>query len=158
MRAHKFALVWFGYTIAELGERRGKYIGGEVLKNNSFELLPAQVAGVIEEIVSVDHKKGVVLHRYYSEMTRALREMFRVLKPGKAAIVVVGSSIMRDRDTETAGCLAEIGRMVGFEVPQIGIRQLDRNKRMLPASTTRNLTSQIQKRMHEEYVIGFYKP
>lgn len=158
MRAHKFALVWFSYTIAELGERRGKYIGGEVLKNNSLELLPAQVAGVVEEIANLDRKRGVVLHRYYSEMIRTLREMFRVLKPGKAAIVVVGSSIMRDRDTETAECLAEIGRVVGFEVPKIGIRQLDRNKRMLPASTTRNLTSQIQKRMHEEYVIGFYKP
>lgn len=158
MRAHKFALVWFSYTIAELGERRGKYIGGEILKNNSLELLPAQVAGVVEEIANLDRKRGVVLHRYYSEMIRVLREMFRVLKPGKAAIVVVGSSIMRDRDTETAECLAEIGRVVGFEVPQIGIRQLDRNKRMLPASTTPNLTSQIQKRMHEEYVIGFYKP
>ena len=158
MRAHKFALVWFGYTIAELGARRGKYIGGEILKNNFLELLPTQVTSVVAQIASLDHKKGVVLHRYYSEMTRTLREMFRVLKPGKAAIIVVGSSMMRDKDTETSECLAEIGRKIGFEVPKIGVRQLDRDKRMLPASATRNFHSQIQKRMHEEYVIGLYKP
>ena len=65
---------------------------------------------------------------------------------------------MRDKDTETAECLAEIGLTIGFEIPKIGVRLLDRNKRMLPASMTRDLNSQIQKRMHEEYVIGLYKP
>jgi len=158
MRAHKFSLVWFGYTVSDLGERRGKYIGGEALKDNVLEPLPSKVAAGVAAITDLDRRKGIVLHRYYAEMTRALSEMFRVLKPGKAAIVVVGSSVMRGKDTETAECLAEIGRAVGFEVPPIGVRQLDRNRRMLPASTTRNLTSQIQNRMHEEYVIGFYKP
>jgi len=43
-------------------------------------------------------------------------------------------------------------------VPGIGIRRLDRNRRMMPTSTTVNNESQIQQRMHEEYVIGFYKP
>jgi len=158
MRAHKFALVWFGYTISDLGERRGKYIGGETFNENLLEPVPPKVTDLVSTLALIDRKKGIVLHRYYSEMTRALKEMFRVLKPRKAAVVVVGNSVMRDKDTETAECLAEIGRTVGFEIPKIGVRLLDRNKRMLPASMTRNLNSQIQKRMHEEYVIGLYKP
>jgi hypothetical protein len=84
--------------------------------------------------------------------------MYRVLKPGKASIVVVASSIMRGRDTETDRCLTEIGESVGLEVPNVGIRHLDRNKRMMPAGMKLNLDSQIQQRMHQEYVIGFYKP
>jgi hypothetical protein len=84
--------------------------------------------------------------------------MYRVLGPQSAAIVVVGSSIMRGQDTETHNCLAEIGKSVGFDIPKIGIRNLDRNRRMLPAGSNVNLESQIQQRMHEEYVIGFYKP
>jgi hypothetical protein len=47
---------------------------------------------------------------------------------------------------------------LGFEVPRIGIRHLDRDKRMMPAGINLDLNSQIQQRMHEEYVIGFYKP
>lgn len=38
------------------------------------------------------------------------------------------------------------------------IRNLDRNKRMMPAGTIPDPDSQIQKRMHQEYVIGYYKP
>jgi hypothetical protein len=84
--------------------------------------------------------------------------MYRVLKPGKASIVVVGNSKMRGRNTETHLCLADIGRSLGFEVPKIGVRHLDRDRRMLPAGKKVNDESQIQQRMHEEYVIGFYKP
>ena len=68
------------------------------------------------------------------------------------------SSIMRGRDTETDRSLAEIGEAIGFEIPAIGVRHIDRNKRMMPAGKKIDLDSQIQQRMHEEYVIGFYKP
>jgi len=158
MRAHKFSLAWLGYAIDDLGQKRNDYIGGEVVTTVMFESLPAFTASVVEDMAKRDEKKGRVLHRYYSEMTRALREMFRVLKPGRSAIVVVGSSMMRGRDTETHHCLADIGRSLGFDVPKIGVRNLDRDRRMLPAGSELNLSSQIQQRMHAEYVIGFYKP
>ena len=158
MRAHKFSLVWLGYSIGDLGKKRTMYIGGEVLTKFDFEESPVHTAKVVADISELDEKKGRVLHRYYSEMTRTLREMYRVLKPGRVAIVVVGSSIMRSRDTETQICLADIGRSIGFRVPKIGVRNLDRNRRMMPAGTKLDLNSQIQQRMHEEYVIGFYKP
>jgi DNA modification methylase len=158
MRAHKFSLVWLGHPIEDLSEARGNYIGGELLENFPFESLPDFTSNLITEIAQLDDKKGQVLRRYYSEMTRVIKEMYRVLKPGKSSIVVVGNSMMRGRDTETQNCLANIGRSIGFEVPAIGIRNLDRNRRMLPAGAKINKESQIQQRMHEEYVIGFYKP
>jgi hypothetical protein len=120
--------------------------------------MPAYTAGIITEISRLDTKRGLVLHRYFSEMKRTLTEMFRVLRMGKIAIVVVGSSIMKGQETETHLCLAEIGQSIGFEVPKIGVRNLDRDRRMLPAGSNVNLGSQIQQRMHEEYIIGFYKP
>lgn len=158
MRAHKFSLVWMGYPINDLGKKRQEYIGGESLSDFVFEPLPAFTQQVVGQISALDEKKGQVLRRYYSEMTRTLREMYRVLKGGKTAVVVVGSSVMRGQDTQTAECLADIGREIGFLVPKIGVRRLDRNRRMMPAGHKVNKKSQIQQRMHEEYVIGFYKP
>ena len=158
MRAHKFSLVWFGFPIDQLGQQRRKYIGGEAIRDIDFASLPAYTNCLVNEIAVLDGKKGDVLRRYYSEMSYTLQEMYRVLKPGKAAILVVGSSVMRGKDTETAVCLADIGQSLGFIVPPIGVRQLDRNRRMMPAGTNINLNSQIQQRMHEEYVIGFIKP
>ncbi len=158
MRAHKFSLVWFGYSIDDLTTQRKSYIGGESTTDYPFEAIPGFTSRKVSGISEIDPKKGNILRRYFTEMTGTLREMYRVLRPQKAAIVVVGSSVMKGIDTETHLCLAEIGEKIGFRVPYIGVRKLDRNKRMLPAGSTTDLTSQIQKRMHEEYVIGFYKP
>lgn len=158
MRAHKFSLVWMGYLIEELGNKRKEYIGGDALSNFLFENMPANTLALLNKIAGEDRKKGKVVHRYYSEMTRVLKEMFRVLKSGKSAIVVVGSSVIRGIDTETHLCLAEIGKEIGFEVPKIGERNLDRNRRMMPAGLRVDKTSQIQQRIHKEYIIGFYKP
>ena len=158
MRAHKFSLIWLGYPIHDLGKKRGEYIGGESVQNFHFEKLPVHAQSVVNSIFVVDPKKSTTLHRYYSEMMRVTKEMVRVLKPGKAAVLVIGNSIMRGIDTETAMCLREIGEDAGFQVARIGVRLLDRNKRMMPAGTKINKDSQIQQRMHEEFVIGFYKP
>ncbi len=158
MRAHKFSLVWMGFPIYDLGQKRKEYIGGEAVTGIDYEALPSETADVVADVASVDENRGRVLHRYYSEMTRTLSEMFRVLKPGKAAIVVVGNSTMRGKDTQTHACLADIGRSIGFDVPRIGVRNLDRDRRMMPAGTSVDSASQIQQRMHEEYVIGFHKP
>ncbi|WP_084605114.1 DNA methyltransferase [Desulfonatronum thioautotrophicum] len=158
MRAHKFSLVWFGHSISELGHLRKGYIGSEATTGFAFENLPTGTARVVEKMSEADRRKGVVLHRYYSEMSRVIREFFRVLKPGKSAIVVVGNSIIRGQDTMIPECLSEIGQSFGFEVPKIGVRNLDRNRRMMPTGTTADLDSRIQQRMHEEFIIGFYKP
>lgn len=158
MRAHKFSLVWLGYPIEQLSSKRKEYIGSEDTSSLSLEPLPQQTANVVASVAAKDQKRGRVLHRYYSEMTLSLGEMYRVLKPGKAAIVVVGNSTLRGIDTAIPQCLAEIGQSLGFEVPAIGVRHLDRNRRMMPAGTRIDRNSQIQQRMHKEYVIGFYKP
>jgi DNA modification methylase len=157
MRAHKFSLIWFGYKINDLGTKRRDYIGNEAITNFSFEDLPEYSQLIVNRINIKDSKKSLALLRYYSEMTRVLREMFRILKPRKSAIVVVGNSIIRGVDAEIPYCLSEIGKSIGFKVPAIGVRQLDRNKRMMPAGTRIDLSSTIQQRMHEEHVIGFYK-
>jgi DNA modification methylase len=158
MRAHKFSLAWMGHSIHHLGIKRDEYIGSEATTTVAYETLPPMTAQIVSEITALDKKKGLVVHRYYSEMTRVLQEMHRVLKPGKAAVVVVGTSIMRGRDTQTQACLAEIGTTIGFAAPKIGVRHLDRDRRMMPVGANTDKTSQIQQRMHEEYVIGFYKP
>jgi DNA modification methylase len=157
MRAHKFSLVWFGYPINSLSRKRATYIGGERTKDFIMGDLPGHTERVIAKVGRKDSHKGEVLRRYYTEMAACLKEMFRVLKPGKGSVVVVGSSIMRGVDTETGVCLADIGESNGFEVVGIAERRLDRNRRMMPARENGERASQIEERMHEEYVIGLYK-
>jgi DNA modification methylase len=158
MRTHKFSLVWFGYDIALLSRMRGNYIGSERISNFQMRDLPAYSCRVVSNLSRKDPKKADVLRRYYTEMSLCLSEMFRVLRPGKAAVVVVGSSVMRGIDTETSKCLGEIGEMIGFDLVNIPERKLDRDRRMMPARKNAEPGSQIEERMHKEYIIGFLKP
>lgn len=158
MRAHKFSLVWLGHSIAELSVLRRRYIGAESLVGQELLPLPPASAAIVEQVMQRDQKKGLALHRYYSEMQRVLSSAWRVVKPERAAILVVGSSTMRGIDTQTHACIAEIGRSLGFELVGMAARALDRDRRMMPASAGRQRTSQIEQRMHEEHVIVFVKP
>ena len=158
MRAHKFSLVWLGMDVSYLTRLRGTYIGGDKVADYNFKDIPTTTTKIISRISDIDRQKGKALHRYYNEMGSVLREMQRVLKPGKTAIVVVGSSIMRGIDTETDKCLMEIGESSNLRCDGVGVRLIDRDKRMLPTSSMIRLSSQIENRMHKEFVIAFTKP
>jgi len=87
----------------------------------------------------------------------AIGEMCRILKTGKAAIVVVASSLLSGVDTRTHKCLAELGKKHGFRIVGIGTRRLDRNRRMMPARWAEANRKNIEKRMHEEHILGIVK-
>lgn len=158
MRAHKFSLIWFGHHLDKLSELRSKYIGGEKVSHYEFLKMPPETKKIVAKVAEVDEKKALVLHRYYSEMQKVVSEAFRVLKPGKAAVFVVGSSTLRGVDSQTQICLGEIGSVVGFDLVGIGTRKLDRDRRMLPARLKQQKYSQIEERMHEEYIVALVKP
>ena len=158
MRAHKFSLVWFSRRIDELSDLRSTYIGGEKVSDYEFLEMPAETRKIIGKVAKASAKKGLVLHRYYSEMRKVFAEALRVLKPGRAAFFVVGSSTMHGIDSRTQDCLGEIGSSLGFELIGIGTRRLDRDRRMMPARLHNHNRSLIEERMHEEHVIAMLKP
>lgn len=157
MRAHKFSLVWFGKSVAELSEMRATYIGSERIGQAQYGSLPERPEAIIGKLAELDKSKAAILRKYFLEMADVLAEMYRVLRNDSAAIVVVGTSIMRDIEVETHSCLADIAAVQGFEVVGVARRNLDRNKRMMPARFGRKSDSMIEQRMHEEYVIGLMK-
>lgn len=158
MRANKFSLVWMGYPISKLSKLRSTYIGSEATQKTLLENLPFHTTQIVQALAQKDQKKSRSLARYYNEMQHVLSEMYRVLKPGKCAIVVVGTSIIRDMDVETPRCLAEIGQLAGLHCAGIAERKLDRDKRMMPARFGKAPHSQIEQRMHSEHILGFIKP
>ncbi len=157
MRAHKFSLVWFGWKITELSKIRSKYLGHTALSDIKNDNLPDQCEKTLARLAVLDTKKALTLRRYFNEMAEVIREMQRILKKGKAAVIVVGTSNLRGMDVETQKGLAAIGECVGFDLVGIGVRRLDRDKRMMPARWGNKRHTKIEERMHEEYVIGMVK-
>ena len=157
MRAHKFSLVWLGWKIEDLSNLRKRYLGHDAMGAKTYTELPEQCEMTLSVLAQADQRKAAVLRRYFCEMAAVIREMRRVLRQGKAAIIVVGTSVLRGIDVETHKGLAAIGENVGLRVVGTGVRRLDRDKRMMPARWGKKHQSQIEKRMYEEYVIGLIK-
>ncbi len=158
MRAHKFSLVWFGWKIADLSRIRAHYVGHDALAGVRYDGLPSQCEETLAKLADRDERKALVLRRYFEEMKGVIWEMQRVLKRGRPAVVVVGSSTLRGLDVETPRALAAIGENAGLVLAGIGTRLLDRDKRMMPARWGQLQQSQIEERMHKEHVIGLVKP
>ena len=159
MRAHKFALVWFGHAVGDLSRLRSKYLGHDSVKGGKSvsSLLPQKCEDILAALGAADEKKAAALRRYFAEMSEVIQEMRRVLKRNAAAVIVVGSSILRGVDVETHNCLAAIGEAAGFELAGIGVRHLDRDRRMMPARWDKGAHTQIENRMHDEFIIGLVK-
>ncbi|MBI4505242.1 MAG: hypothetical protein HY691_06885 [Chloroflexi bacterium] len=158
MRAHKFTLVWLGEPIDSLTERRSVYVGAERIRRDDRDALLPFVADTVRSLGERDPRKAGVLAQYFADMRDALREMARVLRPGRAAIVVVGPSTMRGLRIDAARCLGVIGERIGLDLVGIADRKLDRDRRMMPARTENNGRTLIEHRIHDEQVIGFIKP
>ncbi|MDE2939863.1 MAG: DNA methyltransferase [Chloroflexota bacterium] len=160
MRAHKFSLVWLGQRVGELGNLRGKYIGAERQSAQEAEPLPDCAHRAIATLSEIDRPKSRVLSRYLREMRQVIVEMHRVIRPGRAAIIVVGPSTMRGQRIATQDYLTAIAEQAGFTVVGVPERTLDRDRRMMPARWTNghaNGNSGIELRLHEEHVIGLAK-
>ncbi|MCX7000686.1 MAG: DNA methyltransferase [Candidatus Sumerlaeota bacterium] len=157
MRAHKFSLVWMGYTIEELSRMRSDSIGSEKIKISMNGNLSDKCENILSTLKSLDQKKEKVIRQYFFEMGNCLKEMARVLKNGKYAVIVVGTSTIRGFNVLTHECLASLGEANGLLVVGIVERPIDRDKRMLPMRR-QSAQSRIEQRMQHEYVIGFLKP
>ena len=157
MRAHKFSLVWFGWKINDLTRIRSQYLGHDAISGVKYANLPDQCEKTLKVLAESDTRKALTLRRYFGEMSAVIAEMRRVLKEGRAAVIVVGTSNLRGIDVETHKGLAAIGESVGFDLAGIGVRRLDRDRRMMPARWGNRRHSQIEERIHEEYVIGMVK-
>jgi len=156
IRAHKFSLIWFGHDPGSLSQMRRKYIGAEI-RGSVSEIPSTKARRAIAEIQKSEPRKAEIVAHYFSDMQRALRQMLVVLKPGRAAVVVVGSSTIRGTQVQTPFALAEIGEALGFDVVGVKQRPIDRDRRLMPISRNGNGAG-IEARMHEEHVIGFFKP
>lgn len=156
VRAHKFSLIWLGYDIEWLGRFRRQYIGAEVKWRDANSLPSSTALDTIRSVARLDQARAGIIARYFHEMKATIQEMHRVLKPGRAAVIVVGSSTVRGVVVPTALSLAEIGEAIGFKLIGVKVREIDRDRRLMPISRDSS-ESGIEARMHREEVLALVK-
>jgi len=116
---HRSSLYWLGVDEETLARCHDHYIGIQTLRPETQELQQDFLKATIIQMADADgrtaYPAGCILGQYFQDVAQALSEMQRVLKPGKAAVVVAGTLTIQGVILQTHEILSEIARAVGFQ-------------------------------------------
>ena len=158
LRGHRLSLVWLGYRVARLRKIRSASVGSEkgvsrryfnfFTKNNLFDVdFPENLAEPTES-----H-----FRRYILDMNKVISEIYRILKPGGRAVLVVANSNVRGQSIDNAKILRAIAKNMGLHETDCTEREIPSNRRYLPPPTATDHES-LQKRMRFESVLTLERP
>ena len=149
MRAHKFSLVWFGWSINDLSTLRSRYVGSERIGGwNGAAVLPDDVQETIDALADTAPRQARIVAKYLVEMGYVLSEISRVLKPNRYAAIVVGPSTIKGQRVPTPELLASIAERIENPLRLEGTiqRRIDRDRRLLPTRREGDAGSMIEQR------------
>lgn len=156
IRAHKFALVWMGYDLAFLRQTRSVMIGAQRMLA-SPDGLPQAIEKSLTEGIPLGSRRGHI-RRYLSDLNALMKEIYRVLKPGGLAILVLGPSIISRTRYDTVDLLMHISADIGLEVVSTVARRLSSQRRALPPPHRVQAGNNLRKRMRSEVFVAMRKP
>ncbi|MCD6255186.1 MAG: hypothetical protein J7J44_02815, partial [Deltaproteobacteria bacterium] len=75
-----------------------------------------------EEFIGVRGKGQVKINLYNEDMKKSLKEMFRVLKPNKYAVIVIGNATYLGKEIKTVEFTIAHAEKIGFKL----VRNIDK--------------------------------
>jgi len=157
MRGHKLALVWLGYTIADLAMIRGKSVGAEKAPEQNANIeLAKELTSIIKELDRLPSRKINMIYRYALDMYEIIQECSRVLKPNGRATFVIGNTSQQGVFIANSLIALKAAKVFSLELIDMKEREIPQNRRYLPPPTAKELSS-LKNRMRTEAVMTFVK-
>jgi SAM-dependent methyltransferase len=153
IRGHKLALVWLGYNVTELRNIRAEAIGAERAPNADLEDAVDEIRRAIIDDDTITARHGKMVSRYAADVDALMSEVYRVLRPGGRAVLVVGNSCLRGKFIRNSEGVKAAGRRAGLELDREDTRHLPERRRYLPLAKTEDPS--LGKRMRTETVLTF---
>jgi len=160
-RAHMFSVgwmdTWLGTTVADYRELGAQYVGserGRARGSASAGALPPalgcdQVDAIVRALTN-DQRRAWIVQRYFADMQRVLVESARVLRPGKAMVLVVCPSNIRRQSIPTHELFVALAssQQPALQVELLVERKIHDRRRLMPY-----LSDSFGPRMRTEYVL-----
>lgn len=158
---HQLTGYWFDY-IENLLEFRKDFIGTFYSYGQSLITESELANEIIEKIKQKHERTAKEVANYFNDMKSICNEMFRVLKPGGKAFIVIGNTTYRGIKIQSAEIVAELLELRGFEVEDVIKRSIPfkliptiRDKNSGRFTTLKNKNS--KKVYPEEYILIAHK-
>lgn len=139
---HQLSLLWFGSDkkyfkkwdrhIKDFNGFRKKFIGTSLRKSRKKEVLDSATGeNIVNELFLKEVGTARSVSHYFSDMNKSFREMFRILKPGGKAAIIIGDTALYGVRVANSEVAAEQMKNAGFTPVEIIKREI-MNKMITP--------------------------
>ncbi|MCI0529926.1 MAG: site-specific DNA-methyltransferase [Nitrospira sp.] len=151
MQNHQYSLSWLGVGQDTFARCQDFHIGAQTVcpETHLFhrDTLPEKI---VTPLTHVDRKTACILGQYFEDLAQTLCEMQRVLKPGKAAIVVIAPWVLDGMIFQVHEVIGGIAEAVGFQ--RVGTKAIGEHP------DSENLNGNRKKICkYQEHVVGLVK-
>jgi DNA modification methylase len=157
IRCSKFSLIWMGYKISFLRKLRAGSIGTE--SAGTKQMIDPAVHEIIRELnlkPNLSDRGNAVLSRYINDISRAVAETSRVLKPQGKAVYVIGENTVRGTYIPNSEIVTALAGLSGMVLRGRTERALPANRRYLPPPSSEE-SDPMNLRMRREVILSFSK-
>ena len=128
---HQLTIFWLNYA-KDLEEFRKKFIGTSYHAHKKINLNSSIAEETISELGKKSVKKSKEVATYFSEMNESFEEMYRYLKIGGKACIVIGNTNFKDINIPNAEVFVEQMMNLRFKVHNLIKRSIP--SKILPSS------------------------
>ncbi|MBN3581952.1 hypothetical protein JYB64_06095 [Algoriphagus aestuarii] len=115
---HQLTGYWFEY-INDLYGFRKDFIGTFYSQNQEINTTSFIGQEIVNALLKKDNRTAREVTNYFNDMSLVGKEMYRVLKTGGHACIVIGNTTLMDVKIKSSEVFAEILTMQGFEIVEI---------------------------------------
>lgn len=116
IRTTKLELLWLGYGEKEINNLDKTIIGSERIstKTEISKLGIRTIDSLINRTICKSKERGLMVYCYFENMIKVIDEMYRILKKGRYAILILGDNKVLGRRVKTYRLLTDAAIKVGF--------------------------------------------
>ena len=154
----KLEMYWMNFiaNVAEYNNLAHLMLGNDKLVKKDYLELEytkyPEINAIIDEMGNIDMKSGKIIGEFFNKIEKVIRQMNRVLKVGKLAVIKISDSKIKHHKIETGRLMTLIAEQNGFALSDVFIDKINENSRSL--LTARNTYSDI---ITQDYIIVWEK-
>ena len=138
---HQLSLLWFGddpkhfkkwhHFSKEFIDFRRNFIGTSSKQEKSGDFNSTIAEQIVADLAKVERPLAVDVANYFLDMKKVFAEMYRILKTGSRACIIIGNTSLRGVEILNAQVAAEQMQAAGFQKPVFIKREIP-NKMITP--------------------------
>ncbi|MBI5727606.1 MAG: hypothetical protein HY965_07115 [Ignavibacteriales bacterium] len=120
---HQLTAYWFEY-VSDISDFRKSFIGTFYSKNRDLCVTSTIAQNIVEKLYERNRRLSFEMANYFNDMQAVIKEMHRILKDDGAVCIVVGNTVLRKIEIQTAQVFADFLSLEGFIVEKVIKREI----------------------------------